>query len=190
MAIRNRKSFSGPARPTLFMVLGLLALAAAPLAAQTGNKLGTIDVQKILLESAPGVAVLEDLKQYRADKESELAAADAELKELQEKFAQGRLTLAEDRLADMQKEIEDKAIKLKRDQDDANREFQVKQQEKFAEVEKAVLPIIQQVGEELGFTMIFNRYQSGLVFSDDAIDITAAVIERYNSSSAGAGSGD
>ena len=43
------------------------------------------------------------------------------------------------------------------------------------------MPIINQVGKELGYALIFNMRQAGLVFADEAVDITAAVIERFNS---------
>ena len=162
----------------------LLASLTGPLSAQ-GSKLGTIDVQKILTESIRGKALLAELEQYQKSKRDELLAKQNEIEKLQGDFSRNRLTLAEDRLAEMQKEIEDKTIGLRRAQDDAEREFQKRQQREFKEIENALLPIISEVGAEMGFTMLFNKFQSGLVYADEAADITNIVIERFNNSSSG-----
>ena len=84
----------------------------------------------------------------------------------------------------MQKELEDGEIALRRARDDAQREFEALQAEKFQKIEQEVMPIINQVGKELGYALIFNMRQAGLVFADEAVDITAAVIERFNSPAA------
>lgn len=95
-------------------------------------------------------------------------------------FEDGRLSLAEDVLADMQKELEDKTIEIRRAQDDAERELKEMQSERFQKIEEDVLPIITEVGKDGGYTMILNKYQSGLVYADPMIDITPTVIERFD----------
>jgi len=51
--------------------------------------------------------------------------------------------------------------------------------------EKRVLPVINQVGKEKGYTLIFNKYAPGmLVYADDAVDITASVVQRLDSAAA------
>ena len=42
------------------------------------------------------------------------------------------------------------------------------------------MPIIDQIGKEQGLTLIFNKFQSGLVYADDTVDITDEVIRRFN----------
>ena len=164
---------------TLFLPAGLFAQ----------QKLGVIDVERILRDSTRGKQVLEGLQSFSEQKKSELLAEQAVLEDLQKKFADSRLTLAEDKLADMQKELEDKTIGLRRMQDDAERELQKRQQQEFGKIEEEVLPIINTVGKELGYTLIFNKFQSGLVFADDGVDLTDLVIERYNGGG-GSPSGD
>jgi Skp family chaperone for outer membrane proteins len=36
------------------------------------------------------------------------------------------------------------------------------------------------VGREQGLTLIFNKFQSGLVYADQSVDITDDVIRRFN----------
>ena len=40
--------------------------------------------------------------------------------------------------------------------------------------------MINEIGAERGFTLIFNKFQSGLVYADDGVYITDDVIRRFN----------
>ncbi len=43
------------------------------------------------------------------------------------------------------------------------------------------MPLIAEIGEEQGLTLIFNKFEdSGLLWAQDAADITALVLERFN----------
>jgi len=160
-------------------LLGALLLALAGAASAQSN-LAVIDVEAILTGSERGKAVLGTLQEFKKTKESSLSSLGAELQKLQQKLADGRLSLAEDVLTEMQKELEDKSIAAKRAQDDAERELAELQKKEFAKIEEDVLKIISEVGKELGYTMIFNKYQGGLVYADESVDITALVIERFD----------
>lgn len=165
----------------VFAAAVLCLVAVAPASAQT-PKLAVIDVEKILTDSQRGKAVLGKIEEFRDSKAQSLKQMQDELVTLNDEFQKGRLSLAEDRLAELQKQLEDKTIAMRRAQDDAERELREMQASEFEAIEVAVLPIIQTVGEEQGYTMIFNKFQSGLVYADEAIDITAAVIERFDQS--------
>mgnify|MGYP002622695633 CR=1 FL=1 len=161
-------------------VLGM-ALPLAPAAAQGGQvKVAVIDVQSILAESKRGTAVQRELEAFQKQKSDEIQSRGEELANLRKDYAEKGLSMAEDRLAQMKTEIEDKTVQFNRLRDDANFELKKRSEELLAQVEAQVMPIINQVGREGGYTLIFNKFQSGLVFADDAIDITGLVIERYD----------
>ena len=48
------------------------------------------------------------------------------------------------------------------------------------------MPVIESVAKELGYSLVFNKFQSGLLYADDAVDITAAVIQKFNTAIAAA----
>ena len=169
------------------VALFCLALAAVPALAQsTGDvKVAVIDVERILLESERGKAALDEIEQLRTEKQQQGEAMQQEVNDLRQRLAEGRLSLSEDKLAELQKELEDKSIALRRFQDDANRELSKKRDQILQTIENSVFPVINQIGEEGGYTLIFNKFSSGLVYADEAVDITAQVIERYNQSDQG-----
>lgn len=160
-----------------------LALGSMPASAQT--KFAVIDVEKLVAESPKGKAGREEMEKLRTSKRTELETQQQELLELRKRMDEGRLSLAADKLQEMQEELEAKAVALKRSEDDANREIQRRGEKLMADIEKQILPLIQQVGQEQGFTLIFNKYQSGLLYADSAIDITQQVIDSMAAASGG-----
>ena len=58
--------------------------------------------------------------------------------------------------------------------------------DRFAAIERQVMPIINDVGTELGYTLIFNKFESGLVFALDSADITDMILQRFDSMAAAA----
>jgi len=162
-------------------VLAVIMMAVAlPAAAQV--KVAVIDVQRVVTESDPGKEVMQKLRSISDAKAQQGQALQQELATLQDQFNKQRFTVSETRQAEMSKEIEDKQIAIRRFQDDAQRELQDAQRRELGGLEERILPIINQVGQEQGLTLIFNKFQSGLVYADETVDITDAVIQRFNTS--------
>jgi outer membrane protein len=161
------------------MVAGALVLAfALPAAAQV--KVSVIDVQRVVTESDPGKEVMQRLRSLTEAKAQQGQSLQQELATLQDQFNKQRFTVSEARQAEMQKGIEDKQIAIRRFQDDAQREVAEAQRRELGSLEERIMPIIDQIGKEQGLTMIFNKFQSGLVYADETIDITDEVIRRFN----------
>jgi outer membrane protein len=161
------------------VVLAAIVMAVAlPTAAQ--SKVAVIDVQRVVTESDPGKEVMGKLRVISDAKAQEGQALQQELATLQDQFNKQRFTVSEARQAEMSKEIEDKQIAIRRFQDDAQRELQEAQRRELGGLEERILPIINQIGQEQGYTLIFNKFQSGLVYADETVDVTDQVITRFN----------
>ena len=169
-----------------------LALLAAPAAAQQAApaaagpiKIAVIDTEKILLSSQAGKKALADLKKLQEAKETELRGKAQELKDLQTKISEGRLSLAQDKLTDLSKQYEEREIALRRLQDDATRELSKKRDEMLSQIDGRVMPVINQAGKDLGYTLIFRKFESGLIYADEAVDITSLIIQRLDAAGQG-----
>jgi outer membrane protein len=159
-------------------VAALVLAAALPAAAQ--SKVAVIDVQRVVAESDPGKEAIQKLKVVSDAKVQEGQTLQQEMATLQEQFNKQRFTVSEQRLAEMTKELEDKNIAIRRFEDDAKRELEEARRRELGGLEERILPIINQIGQEEGITVIFNKFQSGLVYADEAVDITDDVILRFN----------
>jgi outer membrane protein len=145
-------------------------------------KVAVINTEQILLESQAGKKAVAELKKVQDQKEAELNAKQEEIKSLQGKIDSGRLSLAQDKLADLEKQLEDRVISARRLQDDANRDLNKRKDDVLGGIDQRVMPVINQLGKEMGFTLIFRKFESGLIYADEAIDITPMVIQRLDAS--------
>ena len=159
-------------------VAALVMVAALPAAAQ--SKVAVIDVQRVVAESDPGKEAIQKLKAISDAKIQEGQAMQQEMATLQDQYNKQRFTVSEVRMAEMSKELEDKNIAIRRFEDDAKRELDEVRRRELGGLEERILPIINQIGMEEGITLIFNKFQSGLVYADEAVDITDDVIRRFN----------
>jgi outer membrane protein len=158
----------------------LLAVAALALPAAAQTSVAVIDVQRVVTDSDPGKEALQRLRTLQDEKIAEGRNLQTDLETLREQFNKQRLTLSEQKLAEMSGQIEDKTIALQRFEDDAKRSLEEARRTTLGSLEERIMPIINQIGKERGFTLIFNKFQSGLVYADDAVDITDDVIRRFN----------
>ncbi len=162
-------------------VLVLLAGAAAA-AAQDADvrRVAVIDVQQVVEGSAAGKEALARLKKLNDEKVAEGAKLVNELEALQKQLATQRATLSEERLKSLQKEVEDKQVALERFRDDAQEFLDEARRKELQALEARILPIINEIGREMKLHLIFNKFQSGLVYADDSVDITDEVLKRFN----------
>lgn len=165
-----------------------LASGAGSAAAQTG-KVAVISTQDIIQGSQQGKKAIEQLQGLQQQKENEIKAKQQEINDLRNRIAEGRLSLAEDKLQELNDQLETKAKELRRMQEDASAELKKRQDEILQGIENQVMPIINQIGKENGYTMIFRKYESGLVYVDEAVDITQMVIQRLDQQTAGQSGG-
>ena len=163
----------------------VLALIGAPVSVLAQEKIGVIDVARIMTESKRGQAVMSELEALEAEKRAELSVLNDEVLALQTRLQEGRLSLAADKLSELQNDLESKGREFERAREDAEITMQKRRSGDIQTVEQAVLPIISQVGEELGYSLIFNKYQSGLVFAAESVDITDAVLARFDQATDG-----
>ena len=77
-------------------------------------------------------------------------------------------------------DLQNKRKDLKRYLEDAQNEIQQESQKELVELEKAVMPVIDQIGKSKGFTIIFDITRPGIVYFDQAIDITPDVIKAFD----------
>ena len=167
------------------LALGVLASGAsaqtAPVTA-TGGKIGVIEVQKIVQESAIGKESLARVQKIQQAKQEDLQKRQKELRDMEQKIQDQGKSLSEDAMEKLQKDYQAKALDLKRFQDDAQRELEESQRKELGELEKRIMPVINEVAREQGYALVFNKFNSGLHFADDkSVDLTDAVITKFNS---------
>ena len=164
-----------------FVATAAVAQTSPPApAAASSVKIAVIDVERLVRESALGKEAFNRLKKINDTKKEDADKLAKELKEMEQKLADQGQSLTEDKREALQKQYQEKAMAFKRFNEDAGRELDQAQQKELAELQRRVLPVITEVGKERGYTAIFNKFNAGLVFADDAVDVTDDVLKRFN----------
>ena len=170
-----------------FAVL-LAALASIPtgipLAAQevAGGKIGVFNADRVMAESEPGQQALALFNQLRDQRVGELQVQQSEISTLQQQAVTAIPGTPD--AARLQRELEDRLVRLDRLQQDVQQELGLRQNELTVGITEMVAQIIDTLGQEEGYTLIFNTLQSGLVYVDPTVDITDEIILRVNAMSA------
>ena len=161
-----------------------MAALALPVFAQNAApaRMAVIDVQRVLNTSAAGKQAQDRLKKLQEDKMTRANKMQEDLKALDNEINTKKLSLSEDKLADLQKQLADKQVALQRFGQDADKELGDARDKELLALENKIKPVIDQIGKEMGLAVIFNKFESGLVYASDAIDITDTVIKRFNDS--------
>jgi outer membrane protein len=164
----------------IIVTLAMAALTIPAFAQNTPARVAVIDVQKVLTQSASGKAAYEKLKKMQDDRIEKAKQMDEEARKLDAEINTKRLSLSEDKLADLQKQLADKRINMQRYAQDADREIGEARDRELQALEAKIKPVIDGIGKEMGLAAIFNKFESGLVYASDAIDITETVVKRFN----------
>lgn len=168
-----------------FLVAVAVAALSVPLFAQSAPmRLAVIDVQRVLATSTSGKLAYEKLKKMQDERVARAQKLDEETKALENEINTKKLSLSEEKLNDMQKALSDRKIAMQRYAQDADREVSEARDRELAALEAKIKPIIDQIGKEMGLAAIFNKFESGLVYASEAIDITDTVIKRFDIASA------
>ena len=165
-----------------FLVTLAVAALATPMLAQSAapSRVAIVDVQKVLGQSAAGKAAYERLKKMQEERIGKAQQMDEEIRKLDQDLNAKKISLSEEKVSEMAKQISDKRIAMQRFAQDADREVSEARDKELLALENKIKPVIDAIGKEMGLAAIFNKFESGLVYASDAIDITDTVIKRFN----------
>src|ERR1043166_7968896 len=165
-----------------FLVSMAVAALAIPVLAQSSApmRVAVIDVNKVLQTSSAGKAAAAKLKQVQDQKMAQGQKMDEEIRALDNEINTKKISLSEEKLADMQKQLSDKKIAMQRFAQDADRELGEARDRVMADLNAKIMPVVDKIGKEMGLAAIFNKFESGLIYASEAIDITDHVIKEFN----------
>jgi outer membrane protein len=159
-------------------LLLLLSLTALPVAAAE-VKLGTVDMQKILLQSDAGKDAKEQLAVRAAKYEAEKNVKEEELKKLKGELEKQSVLLSESARGAKEKDYQQKLKEYQRFLKDAQDDLQAKNDEYTNKIVDEIVKVVQEYGKKSGFTFIFVKNES-MIFMDDRIDLTDELLKQFN----------
>ncbi|MHB8623764.1 MAG: OmpH/Skp family outer membrane protein [Sulfuricaulis sp.] len=155
---------------------GVAAAAEAP-------TIGYVNLHTVLLESKVGKRNKAELGKLIQQKEGALAAEQSKLQAMQQAFQKDQLLMTDAQKQEKQSEFQTKAQAYQNMVNDA-KDAVNKQDNAYASKSLAdIKPIVAALAKEMKLSIVFNVNELGVIYSQDGMDLTQKVIERYNASS-------
>ena len=156
----------------------LFLLLAVPVGAEEGVRVGFVDLQRAIRESEPGKRAN---RQFQADVkriEAGLLKEKQQLERLRSDIDKKGLLLKEQERRNLEKKFQRGFRDYQRVMNDTREELRQREGEMTAEILKELEKVVTEIGKEEKFTLIIERSQ--VLYTDQGVDITDRVIERYD----------
>ena len=159
----------------------------------TGFRVAIIDSKRVVDASSFGREINARAELVVNDWETRMARSQEEHDALVRQRSSQELVLTEQALARLDDLIEQKAIEVRRLQEDASRDLQTLGQRLQEEINAALVPLLEKYAREKGFHLVLDssRLQTnGLLYWADEFDITADFIRIIDSGASPLNKGD
>jgi outer membrane protein len=162
---------------------------ALPTAAQSGGKVGVINIQSAIVSTKDGQKAANDIQTRFGPKKNELDKRQADISQLQDQLNRGQNTLSEDARQNLIRQIDQKTKSLNRDTEDARAELDQDEQKIMGELGGRITQVIDKYAKDNGYTLILDvsNPQTPVLYASNTIDITKDIIDLYDKNTPPAG---
>jgi len=143
-------------------------------------KIGYVDMNRALNECDEGKKAIAILEKMVKEKQEIIRKKEEEIKKLDEEISRQSSILNPDALREKQDERERLMRDYRRMVKDSQEEVEKKRQDFMEKILKQLRETAQQIGKEEGYTIIFEKVASGIVYIPKEFDLTDKLIKRFN----------
>jgi len=167
-------------KKSLFVLVCLVSLFAFSNDAVAQVKIGVFEPNLVIQKSAKGKKFMNELKAFADKKNQEIQAEVNNAEALKKEYLSKQASLSAEKRTEMEKKLSDYQIKIKRMQDDAKREFSIKEQQGYKMFSDLMKPIIESIAKAKNLDLVFSRAQSGIVYMSATVDITEDIVKQID----------
>ena len=160
------------------VLFSLLTVVAAGSVAQSEGRVGYVNLERILRDSAPAVRAQKKLEAEFAKRDQELGKLADQLKRLQDTLEKNAVTMSESERAKRDREFADLNREFQRKQREAREDFNQRRNEELSGVIERANRAVKQIAEAEKYDVIFQE----AVWASPRIDITDKVIKALDDS--------
>ncbi len=164
----------------LFVVV-ILMLAVGHAYADNG-KIGVVDLMKALNESEAGKKAKTELEEMIKAKQTVIDEKGKTIEKLKGDVEKQSSVLSADAKKSKEDELEKMVREYQRVVSDSQTEVKKRESELTNGILKEIRAIVDQMGKDGGYTMIIENAEGLVLFSKKDLDLTDAVIKKYNES--------
>jgi outer membrane protein len=162
--------------PMLAALALCLALPAGAALAQ--GKIGVVQLERIVRDSAPALRAQKKLEAEFSKREAELAKGAEQLKRMQDELEKDGVTMSETQRRNKERDFNDLSRDFQRKQREYREDVNQRRNEELSQVIEAANRIIRQIATDEKYDIIFQE----AAYANPRIDITDKVIKALESS--------
>jgi outer membrane protein len=165
-----------------FLTLALAApLLTGAVAHAAEFKAGYVDLQRALLEVEEGRSAKARLQKMVEAKQKELDKEQEDLRKELQTLDKQASAMSEETRIQKQTQLQQRALALGQKWEKGQKEMAQKERTELQAIFSRMDPIIAEIAQREGLTMVFEKTDSGLVFAPAALDLTNELVRVYNS---------
>lgn len=164
-----------------YWLLPWVLVLLLPAVASAQVKIGFIDIQRAISESAAGKRAKDKFQAQVKKAEADLLKEKNDLERLKAELDKKGPLLKEDERRNLEGDLQKRYVNYQRSMSDQQQDLRQKEGEMTADILKELEKIVNEVGKAEKFTLILERSQ--ILYSDQGVDITNKVVETFNSRS-------
>lgn len=158
-----------------------LALGSASNAAHAADlKIGLVDMQKALQTVDAGKKAKAQLEKEVGTKTKDLQNEQQSIQKAAEELKKQSLVMNEEARAKKQAELQERAMKFEQTRMKTSTELQQREQELTQPIIGKLRGIVGEVAKQKGYTLVLEKNENLVLFSQESDDMTQEVISRYN----------
>lgn len=162
------------------LVFALMAAFSVASSAQAEGRVGYVNLERILRDSAPAVRAQKKLELEFAKRDQELGKLAEQLKRLREGIDKDNVTMSESDRTKREREFAERDREFQRKQREAREDFNQRRNEELSGVIERANRAVKQIAEAEKYDVIFQE----AVWASPRIDITEKVIKALDDSKA------
>lgn len=159
----------------------LIALAASMFSVQAeanSPKIAVLDVQRVFQAMPEREDVSARLEAEFAEPIQELEQLEAQFEQLRERFQRDEALMSDDEKAQANEELRQRAMVLQRGGEQLNQYMQVRENEERNQLLQKMFEVVDAYAQAEGIDLIMDKGR--MLFANDALDISDAIIARLN----------
>ncbi len=163
-------------------ILGLFIAATLSFSATAADvKIGYVDMQKAIQETAAGKKAKKELEDEFNKKKKDLEKKEADIKKMHEDFEKRSMAMNEDARMKKQAEIRTEMGKYQETAGKAQMEIQKRERDLTAPIVTKLRTILDDIAKKEDSAMIFEKSENSVMWAKPEYDLTERVIKAYDS---------
>ena len=161
--------------------IAMTALLLGSLTAQAADiKIAVVDMQRALQSVDAGKKAKSSLESEFNAKKKALLDEEEKIKKMGEDFKKQSLVLNDDAKAKKQNEIQERLLKYRETFSKAQMDIQNKERQLTEPIINNIRKIVEDLGNSKGYTIILEKNENSVLFSQQKDDLTEEVVKLFN----------